>query len=141
MRPCSHGAAQLSGRVTDEDAIKPQVESQTPGAARGAPADGNIALKNECAKEKSSQKMQKLKRRSGSRRWERRRIAGGGERRREHPAEQRGLNTAITRTSARPLSGAPVRSTDEQVRVCAPGCVGDVRAHTWESEKERARAH
>lgn len=60
---------------------------------------------------------------------------------RKHPAEQRGLNAAITRRSARALSGAPVQSTDEQVRVCAPGCVGDVRAHTWENETERGRAH
>lgn len=49
---------------------------------------------------------------------------------RKHPAEQRGLDAAITRWSARALSGAPVQSTDEQVCVCAPGCVGDVRAHT-----------
>lgn len=38
-------AAQLYGPVTAEGAIKPQVGSQTAGATRGAPADGNIALK------------------------------------------------------------------------------------------------
>lgn len=39
------GAAQLYGPVTAEGAIKPQVGTQAPGAARGAPADGNIVLK------------------------------------------------------------------------------------------------
>lgn len=55
---------------------------------------------------------------------------------REHPAEQRGLNTAITRRSARPLSGAPVLSTDEQVRVCAPRLRGGrARAHVGERKR------
>lgn len=60
---------------------------------------------------------------------------------RKHPVEQRGLKAAISRKRARALSGASVQSTDEQVRVCVPGCVGDVRAQTWENEKEQARAH
>lgn len=66
MRPCSHGAAQLSGPVTDEDAIKPQVGSQTPGTARGAPVDGNIALTNKCTqlKKKNLAEDAKVKRRS-----------------------------------------------------------------------------
>lgn len=60
---------------------------------------------------------------------------------RKHPAEQRTLKAVISRRRARALSGASVQSTDEQVSVRAPGCVGDVCAHTWENEKERARAH
>lgn len=54
---------------------------------------------------------------------------------REHPAEQRGLNTAIARRSARPLSGGLLwRSADEQVRACARARLrgGRARAHVGE---------